>query len=142
MQTEPLALSDTEFSQLQQSVPDNGSGNAVNMRAVALAQLFLTRRHIGFQPAPIPLGADVAVRHNDQVFSYEIKGTRDPGLAPQQLKVSSLHSYNLLVAGMPLLRIASVFDRIPTVFILQHGIDFSLRPEPRWSVHLVSTTKA
>lgn len=137
MHTEPLTLSDAEFAQLEQSVPDDGSGNAVDRRAIAVAHLYLSRKYPGSDSVSAPLGADLAVRHRDEIISYEVKGTRGAHIAPQKLKVSSVHCYNLLVAGMPVLRIAGVFERAPLVSIMLHGIDFVLRPEPRWSLHLV-----
>jgi hypothetical protein len=140
--TELFTLSDTEFAQLQKSVPDDGSGSAVDRRAIALANIYLARRHPGCESTSAPAGADLAVRVGGEAFTYEVKGSRGSEIAPQKLKVSSLHCYNLLVAGTPILRIAGVFQRTPTVFIMQHGRDFTLRPEPRWSLHLVRARNA
>jgi hypothetical protein len=46
-----------------------------------------------------------------------------------KLKASSLRCYNLLVTGSPIVRITEVFERTPTVFIVEHDGDFVLRPE-------------
>src|SRR2546423_14607531 len=113
MHPEPITLTDADFEQLQQSTPDDGSGRAVDRRAIALAHIYLTRRHPACESIPAPAGADLAVRHDRQAFSYEVKGTPGTHIAPQKLKVSSLHCYNLLVAGTPIVRIAGVFDRTP-----------------------------
>lgn len=136
MHTEPLTLTDVQFARLQRTAPDDGSGSAVDRRAIALAHIYLSRRHKGCERIPTPAGADLAVRHDGQAFTYEVKGTRGAHIAPQKLKVSSLQCYNSLVAGAPILRITGVFERTPTIHIMEHGRDFTLRPEPRWSLHL------
>lgn len=142
MRTEQLTLTDAEFAQLQQSAPDDGSGDSTGKRATALAHIYLARLHPGAETVQIPSGADIALRHHNEVFSYEIKGTRDSHIAPDKLKVSSLDSYNLLVAGAPLLRITAVFQRTPVVHTMLYGADFTLRPEPRWSLHLTNGRNA
>ena len=63
---------------------------------------------------------------------------RGTHIASKKLKVSSLRCYNLLVARTPILCITGLFERTPTVFIMGHGREFVLRPEPRWSLHLVT----
>jgi hypothetical protein len=136
MRTEPLTLSDEEFSELQRSTPDNGSGSAVGLRATQLARIYLARLYPCSEGAPVPPGADIALKHREQIISFEIKGTRDTRIAPGQLKVSSLHSYKSLIAGTPVLRITGVFERTPIIYTMLYGTDFTLRPEPRWSVHL------
>jgi len=47
MHSEPLTLSEAEFEQLQQSFPDDGSNRSVDRRAIALAHIYLGRRHPG-----------------------------------------------------------------------------------------------
>ncbi len=141
MQSEPLTLSETEFAQVQQSFPDNGSNRAVDRRAIALARIYLARRHPGCEHITALAGVDLTVRLCETTFSYEVKGSRGTGIAPPKLKVSSQRCHDSLVAGTPMLRIAGVFDRTPIVYIMQHGRDFVLRPEPRWSLHLVATPR-
>ena len=75
------------------------------------------------------------------VFLVYISG-RGTHIATQKLKVSSLRYYNLLVAGTPILRITGVFERYTHGFIMEHGGDFVLRPEPGWSLRPVSRANA
>jgi hypothetical protein len=64
----------------------------------------------------------------------EIKGTASPGVAWQQLKVSSEHSHRLLVEiGIPVYRVSEVFSQSPSIYVLFHGTDFLLEPEARWT---------
>lgn len=135
MDTTPLPLTDTEFAQLELTVPDDGSGHAVQRRAEALAHIFLARMHAEPKFVRPPRGADIAVSQGGGIITYEIKGTRDTELAWQKLKVSSTHSHGVLIAGTPILRITGVFRQIPIIHTMHHGVDFTLLVEPRWSVH-------
>lgn len=141
MDTEPVKLSDIEFSELQRSTPDNGSGNAVDRRAIALAYIYLARRHPGSERIPPPAGADIGLKHGNAVISYEVKGTRGVDIGSGKLRVSSLHCYNSLVAGTPVLRISGVFERTPVIRVMHYGTDFILRPEPRWTLSLIKPSR-
>ena len=75
---------------------------------------------------------------DDVTAVLRILSGRGTHIASKKLKVSSLRCYNLLVARTPILCITGLFERTPTGFIMGHGRDFVLRPEPRWSLHLVT----
>jgi hypothetical protein len=63
----------------------------------------------------------------------EVKGTKSADIAWQQLKVSSQHSRDLLAEkGAPVYRVTGVFEQSPSIYVLVHGLDFSLVHEPRW----------
>ena len=130
-----IPLSDAQWHQINEDHPDSGSSDAVRGRAEALARLYILLRYPGAEFVAPCKGADMAIQYQDAKINFEVKGTRSNGIDWQRLKVSSPHSYGLLVSGIPMLRISSVFSRVPVVHTLVYPQDFRLQEEPRWSVH-------
>jgi len=80
-------------------------------------------------------GADLRVRSGDgNETDIEVKGTEATDLAWPQLKVSSQHSHDRLRGGMLLYRVTGVRAQTVTIYVMRHGVDFDMVPEPRWSV--------
>jgi hypothetical protein len=84
--------------------------------------------------------ADLRFRRSDGIETdIEVKGTEAVGIAWAQLKVSSQQSHDRLKDGMPLWRVAAIGSRTVKLFVMRCGDDFEMVPEPRWSVHPLST---
>jgi hypothetical protein len=100
-----------------------------------IACIYLRRQHPDcvFE-APVA-GADLNFRPTPDSPSQavEVKGTEFDGLAWGQLKVSSPDSMRLLESGAPVYRVSNVFGCAPKIYVLLHGKDFVLQPEPRWA---------
>ena len=67
-------------------------------------------------------------------FDIEVKGTKERGVAWNQLKVSGQPSHDMLKKGMPLYRVANIGERNVTIFVLEYSEDFEMIPEPRWTI--------
>ena len=80
-------------------------------------------------------GVDLRVTIDGKTERIEVKGTQDFDIAWQKLKVSSKKSHDALVSGdASIYRVVDVDSANPRVYILTHGEDFTLEPEPRWAV--------
>jgi hypothetical protein len=80
-------------------------------------------------------GVDLKVTIDGKTERIEVKGTQDFDIAWQKLKVSSKKSHDALVSGdASIYRVVDVDSANPRVYILTHGEDFTLEPEPRWAV--------
>ncbi len=80
-------------------------------------------------------GVDLRVTIDGKTERIEVKGTKDSDIAWQKLKVSSKKSHDALVSGdASIYRVVDVDSADPRVHILIYGEDFTLEPEPRWSV--------
>ncbi len=130
-----IRLDDAQWVQIEKDHSDSGSSAAVKARAEALARIHIHASYSDFEFDVPDQGADMAILYKCKKINFEVKGTRSTGIDWQRLKVSSIHSYKLLVSGIPMLRISSVFSRFPDVYTLSFPDDFRLKEEPRWSVH-------
>ena len=80
-------------------------------------------------------GVDLRVTIDGKTERIEVKGTADSTIAWEKLKVSSQRSHDALVRGdASIYRVVDVDSANPRVYILTHGEDFTLEPEPRWAV--------
>ena len=80
-------------------------------------------------------GVDLRVTANGRTERIVVKGTSGSTMAWEKLKVSSRKSHDALVRGDALIyRVVNVHSAAPIVYILIHGEDFMLEPEPRWAV--------
>jgi hypothetical protein len=129
-----VELIDNEFKNLEEKWP-RGPHASIGARAMEIACIYLRRQHPNcvFE-APVA-GADLNYRTTADSPSQpvEVKGTEFDGLAWSQLKVSSHESMKLLESGAPVYRVSNVFGRAPKIYVLLHGKDFLLQPEPRWA---------
>lgn len=137
-------LSNEEYEKLEAQFP-RGEGSAlIGNRAKEIVKLHFRCEDPTCRFVPPELGADLKVVFSTDRPSttLEIKGTEQSDIAWQQLKVSSEHSYRLLTEKkIPLYRVIDVFGRNPSIYILIHGVDFELAPEPRWSIKRISNRK-
>jgi hypothetical protein len=138
-----LELEDGEFKNLDAKWP-RGPHASIGARAMEIACIYLRRQHPDcvFE-APVA-GADLNYRPTAVSLSQavEVKGTEFDGLAWSQLKVSSPDSMKLLESGAPVYRVSNVFGRAPKIYVLLHGKDFQLQPEPRWAFKSVRPNSA
>ncbi len=137
MKQETFELSDQEYAQLNSEYPRGKGSGLIGSRAEAIIKLYFRRGHSDCEFRKPGNGADLEVilLPNTPSIFLEIKGTEDSNIAFQKLKVSSAHSYRMLVdEKIPLYRVTSVFEKKLEVYILKYGEDFELEPEPRWSV--------
>jgi len=111
---------------------------------VEITCLYLRRQHSACVFEPPIAGADLNFRPTPAAASQavEVKGTEFDGLAWSQLKVSSADSMKLIEGGAPVYRVCNVFGRAPRIYVLLHGKDFLLQPEPRWAFKSVGRAKA
>ena len=83
-------------------------------------------------------GADLMVSTDGKVERIEVKGTESSTIAWQKLKVSSQKSHDALESrDASIYRVVDVNGPRPRIYILTHGRDFTLEPEPRWAVKRV-----
>jgi hypothetical protein len=138
-----VELTDSEFKNLEEKWP-RGPHASIGTRAVEITCIYLRRQHPNcvFE-APVA-GADLNYRPTADSPSQavEVKGTEFDGLAWSQLKVSSPDSMKLLESGAPVYRVSNVFGRAPKIYVLLHGKDYLLQPEPRWAFKSVRRTAA
>jgi len=103
--------------------------------AVEICKIYFRRQNPSVVFPPSPNKADLHVQFpNASGFDIEVKGTGEPGLAWNQLKVSGKPSHDMLKQGMPLFRVCSIGSRKAIIFILKYGEDFEMIPEPRWTI--------
>ena len=80
-------------------------------------------------------GVDLKASCNGKTTRIEVKGTKAKDIAWNKLKVSSLKSYKALKSGSAsMYRVVDVESKNLKIYVLEHGRDFRLEPEPRWSV--------
>lgn len=132
-----INLSDCEFNQLNNKYPPGKGSALIGNRAVAIIKIHFCREDPNCTFEPPRKGADLSVTFSTdrKDLTLEIKGTEDAGIAWNKLKVSSKQSHQLLTEKkIPLYRVTNVFGQNPVIYVLVHGQDFELEPEPRWSV--------
>ena len=106
---------------------------SVEKKAEHIVRLFLKKA--GAQVEDDRDGVDLKVSTNVETTRIEVKGTKDKGIAWSKLKVSSRKSYEALKSGnAEMYRVVDVESRNPKIYVLEHGRDFCMEPEPRWSV--------
>lgn len=115
-----------------------------NLPTTERKALFIVRKHLGEKygdQARIQEdrdGVDLRVEIDGRTERIEVKGTEKPTIAWQQLKVSSQKSYDALESRDALLyRVVDIHGPRPYIYVLTHGRDFTLEPEPRWAVRRV-----
>jgi hypothetical protein len=77
-------------------------------------------------------GADLTIRTNTGLVSFEVKGTADDKVAIEKLKVSSCKSFDLVSSGITVLRIMRALTTRPLVAELKYRRHFLLKREARW----------
>ncbi len=102
--------------------------------AVEIAILYFKSRDLNSVISKGIKGVDIVVDVNNEITNYEIKGTESKNVSFDKLKVSSKASHDALDNGMKLLRVSNVRNRTVNLYILEHGVHFTLVEEPRWRV--------
>jgi hypothetical protein len=136
MHTFQIALTVSEFSDLNQRFPTSRGSGDIGKRAVEIVKYHFKNQSPGCQFLAPPAGADLAVLLCGAAAPeiFEVKGTADRDIAWQKLKASSKPSHALLTNGSAaVLRVTDVFGQAPVVHELRHGTDFLLEPEVRWT---------
>lgn len=129
-----LLLTEKEFDDLNRRFPASEGSGLIGRRAAAIVELHFKRQDPRCTFVSCPPGVDLHVQMPDaEALPIEIKGTAATLVAWPQLKVSSTNSHRLIVDGMPVYRVCNVFGREIDIYILRHGVDFILEPEPRWA---------
>ena len=117
--------------------PESEGNGSIERRAEEIVKIYFRKKDPQCQFVAMPRkGADLHVVFSDDAppIVIEVKGTKSSGLAWNQLKVSSQHSWRLLAEErVPVYRVTEVFERSPSIYILVHGQDFVLDHEPRWT---------
>ena len=84
-------------------------------------------------------GADLRVTVDGYVTRIEVKGTESDDIW-KNLVVSGQKQYDALASGdVEIYRVVDVNSANPFLYILEHGKDFTLEPEPRWKVKPVQS---
>ncbi|MBM4305957.1 MAG: hypothetical protein FJ123_04380 [Deltaproteobacteria bacterium] len=131
-----VELTNEEYEKLNSEYPESNGSGLIGKRAEEIVRIHFRRIHPKCTFANAPSGADLQVVVSDESpsQSIEIKGTASSGIAWQQLKVSSTQSWELLSKeAIPVYRVCAVFSKAPSIYVLRHGRDFVLVPEPRWT---------
>jgi hypothetical protein len=123
-----LELTEPEFSEISQM--------PCAVAALEICKIHFRRIDKDVSFATPGKGVDLRVRFHDGVeLDLEVKGTESAGIAWTQFKVSSQQSHDLLTQGMPVYRVTEIGSRTIKIFIMKYGVDFKMKPEPRWAVH-------
>ncbi|MCY4651650.1 MAG: hypothetical protein OXC95_00630 [Dehalococcoidia bacterium] len=88
-------------------------------------------------------GADLNVVFDDgHTIRIEAKGTaKDETKLWEGLVVSSQSSHDALKSGeVVMFRVVDVDSASPRIYVLEHGRDYYMEPEPRWSVKRAEPT--
>ena len=136
MEHHRLELTNTEHDRLNSKYPESKGSGLIGKRAVEIAKIYFRRKDPRCQFGTAAKGADlhVILSNGAPAIDIEVKGTASIGVAWQQLKVSSQHSWRLLAEEkVSVFRVSEVFERSPSIYVLVHGRDFDLEKEPRWT---------
>lgn len=132
MEQHDIKLTQKEFALLNKG---NRLRNNVSTRdrAIEIAKIFLKKKAgITIHAKPKAVGADLSYTLKNDVVNIEVKGTDSEDIAWGKLKVSGNASCEGINDNWPVYRVTRVFEQTPSIFILKHGVDFTLKSEPRW----------
>ncbi|MFC3881044.1 hypothetical protein ACFOSV_12695 [Algoriphagus namhaensis] len=135
MTKETFKISKDFLDECLKKYPNLGKNSHVGQLGILMVKEFFKRKYPGckFEVNSSKIDLKVILL-NGEIKKYEVKSTVDSGLAWSKLKVSSTHCYNALQEGMPLVRITKIGEIEMDIYFLICGIDFTLIPEPRYSV--------
>jgi len=138
MRTEAFTLSDEQLSVLTTRYPNRGKNSDIGKLAVEIVKLYFlsinidTEFEIGGRNKP-----DICVILEDSISEYEVKGTESVDVSFNLLRVSSRFCYERLIKGMEMIRVTGIGRRQVGLHFLKYGEDFTMIPEPRWTVRPV-----
>ena len=124
----PVALSDAERQAMD--------GLSTERKAAAIVRHHLREEHGGRASIEEEHdGADLVVEVDGRTERLEVQGTEASTIAWEQLKVSGQGAYDSLVMEEAVMyRVVNVNSATPRIYMLEHGRDFTLEPEPQWAV--------
>ena len=128
---------------LDDSVREHISGLKTGKKAEEIVRLLLKKAYGDQAKIKKARGrADLRVEFDDgNFFGVEVKGTSDNKIAWEKLKVSSQGSHDALKSGkVVMFRVVDVDSANPRIYVLEHGRDFYMEPEMRWSVKRAEPT--
>jgi len=131
-----VQLTVEEFARLNSLYPASEGSALIGKRAEEIVRVHFRRQDPKCVFEVPDAGADLKVVLSDgsEPLLIEVKGTVSVGVAWQQLKVSSRHSFRLLTeVRIPVYRVSEVFGEAPCIHVLTHGADFTLDQEDRWT---------
>ncbi|WP_283637076.1 hypothetical protein [Aquaticitalea lipolytica] len=137
MVSKKFKLTNEQLIELTNKFPNTGKNSHVGKLAVEIAKLYFQEKYINPEFNEKIKGVDLSVLINNKQEDYEIKGTVDSNIAFDKLKVSGKPCYDKLVNGQILLRICDIGKQEVKLHFLKFNEDFTMIPEPRWSVKKV-----
>ena len=143
-QTIPLKLTTAQFRNLNAKYRDRNHNKTIGNRAIELVKIHFENILPDCEFEVEKDDADLIVRSSKfrKPRYIEVKGTTRLDIAFGQLKVSGDPSYKMLTKNkIPVYRVTGVFERSPTIWILQYGKDFGLKREPRWRFEKIGKKK-
>jgi len=127
-------ITDEKITELLRSNPNLGKNSHIGNLAVKIVELYFLSVDPKATFVINKKGIDIEVKYLNKIECFEIKGTADVNISWAKLKVSSKKSHDALINGMTLIRVTNIGNTTMNLYFMQHGIDFKLLPEPRWSV--------
>lgn len=132
MEVIEFELSDDQFDDLRNHLT-NGKSSSVGKKAVEVAKMYFELQYPSCQIVDDTGSSFLTITSNENTFRVMVKGTEKDGISWSTLKVSSTFSYNEIISGVPVYRVTNVNGQKTIIYVLKHGDDFGLEPEPRWS---------
>jgi len=129
-----INIPESEFQRLNTLFPPTVKSSTVGNRAVELTKFHFRSIDPLCSFREKVEDCDLEITSNGQVQRIEIKGTAAANVAWSKLKINGTQSHTALLAGMLLYRVIRVYERNPAILVLRYPEDFSMNPEPRWSV--------
>lgn len=134
-----INIEEYEFSNLNSLYPPTVKSSNVGGRALALMKIHFRSIDPKCSFRENVEDCDLEITSQGKIIRIEVKGTADREVAWSKLKINSTASHRALLAGMPLYRVVGVYERNPAILVMKHGDDFTMVPEPRWSVKRAET---
>ncbi|HET6256234.1 MAG TPA: hypothetical protein VFE32_19305 [Puia sp.] len=137
-----FAINQEQLDRLLSHHPNTGKNSDVGSIAVKIVEMYFKNRYPDATFLKGSKGADMEVNYQGKIERFEVKGTVDPSIAWQKLKVSSQDCYECLLEGMTLIRVTSIGALKMKLHFMKYGEDFILEPEVRFAVKPVRNSKS
>jgi hypothetical protein len=134
MTTFDFEISERQRKDLLAKFPNLGKNSDVGKYSIEVVKMFFLSKDPASSFSACKGGADLEVKQGKKSEQFEVKGTIDPEICFQKLKVSSHGCHDALVNGMTLIRVTNVGQLKMKLHFMKHGVDFLLVAEPRWAV--------
>ncbi|NIK93091.1 hypothetical protein GZ212_13085 [Mangrovimonas sp. CR14] len=126
-----FSLADIEFKRLNEAYPNMRNNQDIGNYGEHVVKLYL--ESIG--ATNVLIGGkkiDIQANINGKNTKYEVKSTTKSDITFNNLKVSSPKDYELIKAGMEIIRVCKIGQQTLDLYFLKFGRDFTLKEEPRW----------